>query len=72
MTNGLVPKHPSSWSVMTRQLAVGIIVGCVVSSVPWLASKLNYERLWPLNFLDLPGLIKTQDGCTKTKFSVCR
>lgn len=42
---------------MARQLALGIIVGCAVSSVPWLVSKLNYERLWPLNFLDLPGLI---------------
>jgi hypothetical protein len=49
--------HPTIGSVRARQLALGTIVGCAVTSVPWLASKLNYEWLWPLNFLSLPGLI---------------
>ena len=55
--NGSMAKQPSSRSVMTRHLAFGIIVGCGITSLPWLGSKLNSETLWPLNFLDLPGLI---------------
>jgi hypothetical protein len=42
---------------MARQVALGIIVGCAITSVPWLASKLNYEGFWPFNFLWFPGLI---------------
>jgi len=37
-----------------RLLILGVIVGCAITSLPWLVSKLNYEALWPINFLDLP------------------
>jgi hypothetical protein len=57
MTNGRTPKHPPSTSVFVQQVVLGIIVRCAVTSVPRLANKLNDESLWPLNFLNLPGLI---------------
>jgi hypothetical protein len=56
MMNGLMATHPSPGAVMARQVALGIIVGCAITSVPWLVSKLNYEGLWPFNFLWFPGL----------------
>jgi hypothetical protein len=57
MMNGLMARQPSSREVMARQVALGIIVGCAITSAPWLVSKLNYEGFWPLNFLWVPGLI---------------
>jgi hypothetical protein len=37
---------------MTR-LIVGIMAGCAITSLPWLAR--NHESLRFLNFVDLPG-----------------
>ncbi len=56
MMNELMPTHPSSRVALARQVALGIIVGCAVTSVPWLVSKLNNDKFWPFNFLWLPGL----------------
>lgn len=50
-------RYPSSRGGIARQVALGIVVGGAVTSLPWLVSKLNYEGLWPLNFLWFPGLI---------------
>ena len=34
----------------------GFLVGAAITTLPWLVSKLDYEALWPVNFVMLPGL----------------
>jgi hypothetical protein len=38
-----------------RYVVVGLVVGCAITALPWLAR--NHETLWPINFLELPGAI---------------
>ena len=42
---------------MLKRIALGLLVGCVITSVPWLANKFDNEALWPVNFLETPGMI---------------
>ena len=41
---------------MIRRLSIGLLTGCVITALPWLASKMNHEALWPVNVLDIPGV----------------
>jgi hypothetical protein len=40
---------------MALRLSVALMVGSAVTSLPWLASKINAEVLWPTAFLWTPG-----------------
>jgi hypothetical protein len=51
-----VPRR-RNWSSASKRLAIGLLVGTAITAVPWLVSKLDYEGLWPINFLLLPGTI---------------
>jgi len=42
---------------MVKRIVLGLSVGAVITSVPWLVNKLDYEALWPVNMLDTPGFI---------------
>jgi len=33
------------------------VTGCLISALPWLTAKLNYEALWLISFLATPGTI---------------
>ena len=39
------------------RLLAGFAVGGVITSLPWLVSKLDIEALWPINFVMLPGSV---------------
>jgi hypothetical protein len=39
------------------RLLVSGLVGCAVTSLPWLASKTNEEGLWLVDILLMPGMI---------------
>ena len=43
----------------TRLLAAfaGVLLGCAITALPFAVSKLNYEQLWPVNIVELPGAI---------------
>ena len=40
---------------MVRRLVLGLLVGCAITAVPLAVGRLNYEALWPVNVLWLPG-----------------
>lgn len=42
---------------MIRRIALGLLVGGVITSVPWLVNKLDIEALSLVNSLDMPGAI---------------
>ena len=46
-----------NWSSIIKRLVLGLLVGAVVTVLPWLVSKLNDEELWPINILLIPGVI---------------
>jgi hypothetical protein len=38
-----------------RRWVFGFLVGGAVTTLPWLVSRLDYEVLWPVNFVMIPG-----------------
>jgi hypothetical protein len=42
---------------MLKRIALGLLVGGMITSVPWLVNKLDIEALSLVNSLDMPGAI---------------
>jgi hypothetical protein len=41
---------------MLKRIALGLLVGCVITSVPWLVDRLDSESLSAVNLLVMPGI----------------
>ena len=50
-----LPVH--NWFAIALRLSVAFLVGGGITSLPWLASKINAEVLWPVALLWMPGTI---------------
>jgi hypothetical protein len=40
-----------------RRWFIGLLVGSAITSLPWLVSKLDFEALWPINLVMIPGIL---------------